>query len=202
MELFSGVRLATLRHNIDIYLRHTTELNTGYPLTFILMLQGATELLLDNDSSATSSATDHVLVNAYEPTVKDDDYMMAMLYVFQGSVYHAWGDYDRGLVLALKTGILSDKLLSHSANMPCIFYQGFAFYASAQKSSQIMERRRLKRQGMKRHDILKGWVKGGCCNVAHYVAMLDAELAVLNGTKKAVVEELYQKTIVLAARGG
>lgn len=203
VAFFSGVTLDTLRHNIGIYLRHTTELHTGYPLTFILILQLATELLFDTSANTRSSdSTEHVLVKEYGAMVKNDDYMMAMLHVFQGAVYYVWGQHDKGLALTLKTGILMDKLLSHSANMPGLYHQSVSLYASAQKSSKTLERRRWKRLALKRHKILRGWAKDGCCNVLHYVAALDAELAMLNGAKKDQVEKLYQKAIVVAARGG
>ena len=166
------------------------------------MLQKATELLFDSDTRTVGATTDHFLVKIYGDLVKHDDFMMAMLYVFQGAVYFAWGDHERGLALTLNTGILLDKLLSHSANMPSLFHQCFALYASSRKSSRVTGRRRLKRLGLKRHAILRRWAKDGCCNVVHYVAVLDAELAILNGATKEKVEDLYQKAVVLAARGG
>ena len=65
-----------------------------------------------------------------------------------------------------------------------------------------MKKLQLKNLARKRHKILLAWAKDGCCNVLHYVAILDAELAILNKRDVKEVEELYQTAIVQAARGG
>lgn len=196
------MRVDALREEIDIYVRHTSELNTGYPLTFILMIQRACNLLIDMDSRTQSLESGHTLVSEYEGIVKNDDYMMAMLNTFQGAVYYACSDFEKGSALAQKVGILLDKLLSHSANMPSIYHQCVALYATAQNTSKGSVRRKLKRLGIKRHGILKAWAKDSCINVVHYVAILDAELAALNGAKQKKVEGLYQKACMIATRGG
>jgi len=198
---FSGMRVDTLKSDTDIYVRHTSELNAGYPLHFLIMIQRACELIVSFDSRTGSLESAHTLVKELESHVKQDDYMMAMLNTFQGAIHYLCSDYEKGSALAQDVGILLDKLLSHSANMPSLYHQCFALYSSAQNAKGL-KRRKLKRLGLKRHKILKAWAKQSCVNVVHYVAILDAELAALKGVKKAKVEELYQKATMLATRGG
>lgn len=181
-------------------LQYTNDLNIGVPLKDILILQRCVEKLLETGSSITT--TEPSLLDEYEEMVRGEDFTLGLLYTFQGYVYYARGNYEACSALAQKTGIMLDKLLSYFANMPVLYHQAMCLYACAQKSSNILTRRKLKGLASKRHKILRGWAKDGCCNVVHYVAILDAELAILNGESADHVEDLYQKAIVLSARGG
>lgn len=165
-----------------------------------MILQRCVEMLRDPGSY--DDSLEQPLLNEFEASAKNEDFTLAMVYSFQGYIYYVNGDFERCSALAQETGILLDKLLSYFANMPVLFHQAISLYIAAQKTSKMMKRRRLKALAVKRHNILRGWAKDGCCNVLHYVAILDAESAIYNGGTIEQVEELYQKAIVLAARGG
>lgn len=199
-SFFSGTNLDKLQNHIKVSLQYTQDLNIGVPLKDILILQRCVDMLLDTAPNEKNTVLS--LVDEYEETVKSEPFTLAMLYVLQTYVYYACGDHEKSSVLARKTGILLDRLLSYFANMPVLYHQALSLYACAQKSSLVFERRKLKQLALKRHKILRGWAKDGCCNVVHYVAVLDAELAILNGGDIKRVENMYHKAIVLAARGG
>jgi hypothetical protein len=196
------MRLDILREDIDAYIRHTDDLKTNYPSNFMSMIQRGCSLLANSDSSVESIEAGHILVDEFADAVKDDGYLLAMAYVFQGAVYYACSDHEKGSALAQNAGILLGRLLSHSANMPSLYHQGLSLYASAGELPMGSKRRTLKRLGVKRHKILRSWAKDGCINVVHYVAILDAELAVLNRMTRKKVQELYKKAILLTDRGG
>ncbi|KAG7370637.1 AAA ATPase domain containing protein [Nitzschia inconspicua] len=193
------VHLPTLKSDIEVYMRQTIELDTGLPLNNAILLKRSVEMLLD-DSEQTEGRQS--LLDEARSLIGDDKFNSAMANVFQGQIYYATGEHQKGTNLAIKTGILLKKLLSASANMPSIFHQSFFLYVSAQDTKSWRTRRRFQSLAKKRHDILRKWAKDGCPNVVHYVAILDSELAILNGSDKKVVEDLYQKAIVLSARGG
>ncbi len=198
-SLFTGTCLEKLRQDIYTTIQHISDFNTGIPIKDILVLQRCVEMLY---CEYTSDITEHPLVSEYEATAKNEAFSIAMLHVMQGYIYYARGDYKKCSALAQQTGILLDKLLSYFANMPVLYHQGISLYVDAQNTSSIIKRAKLKGLAVKRHKILRSWAKDGCCNVVHYVAILDAELAILKREKKERVEELYQKAIVWAARGG
>ena len=199
-SLFTGTSLPKLQNDIKSACQCTNDLNTGMPLKDILMLQRCLEMLLD--PSTYDNSSEQPLVKQFEASAKNEDFALAMVYAFQGYIHYVNGDFESCSALAQATGILLDKLLSYFANMPVLFHQAISLYVHAQQTSSIMKRRRLKALAVKRHNILRGWAKDGCCNVLHYVAILDAEAAICNGGTIEQVEDLYQKAIVLAARGG
>ncbi|KAG7338014.1 AAA ATPase domain containing protein [Nitzschia inconspicua] len=193
------VHLPTLKSDIEVYMRQTIELDTGLPLNNAILLKRSVEILLDDSEQVEGRQS---LLDEARSLIGDDKFNGAMANVFQGQIYYATGEHQKGTALAIKTGILLKKLLSASANMPSIFHQSFSLYVSAQDTKSWRTRRRFRSLAKKRHDILRKWAKDGCPNVVHYVAILDSELAILNGLDKKVVEDLYQKAIVLSARGG
>ncbi|KAG7372864.1 phospholipid-translocating P-type ATPase, flippase [Nitzschia inconspicua] len=198
-SFIAKVHLPTLKSDIEVYIRKTTELDTGFPLNNAILVKRSIEILLD-DSGQTEGRQS--LLEETESSFVEDNFNTALAHVFQGQIYYATGDHQKGTALAIKTGILLKKLLSASANMPSIFHQCFSLYISAQTAETRRMRRRFRRLAKKRHGILRKWAQDGCPNVVHYVAILDSELAILNGSDKKVVEGLYQKAIVMAARGG
>ncbi|KAG7343726.1 AAA ATPase domain containing protein [Nitzschia inconspicua] len=195
-SFLAQAHLPTLKSEIDIYFRQTIELDTGIPLNNGIVIKRCVEILLD-DSEVRPS-----LLEEATSLVGGDKFNIAMAHVFQGQIYYALGDHQKGTALALKTGMLLKQLLSCSANMPSIYHQCFSFYISAQNAKNWRMRRRLQKLAKKRHNMLRKWSKDGCPNVVHYVAILDSELAILTGSNKKVVEDLYHRAIVLAARGG
>jgi len=93
--------------------------------------------------------------------------------------------------------------LSYFISMPSLHQQCLVLYASAQHCSNgRLRRSRRKHLSLQRHKILKSWAKGGCVNVVHYVAILDAELAILNNARREKVQGLYHKAITMSARAG
>ena len=190
--------MGPLLEDIETYYLQTEELHAaGYPLVILAMLRSCIYILTGVKPSGSESELD--IMKDFQ---ESDDFLVAMLNVFQGSIFYVFGDHRKNAALAEKSGILLDKLLSHSANMPSLYQQSLSLYISAQQTPKLMKRRRLKGLGMKRHKVLRKWASDGCCNVIHYVILLDAELSVLNREKKQKIQRLYQKAITLAVRGG
>ncbi|KAG7340230.1 hypothetical protein IV203_023773 [Nitzschia inconspicua] len=161
-SFISQGHLPTLKSDIEEYIRKTTELDTGLPLNNAILVKRSIEILLDETNQREGRQS---LLEETESSFGEDNFNIALAQVFQGQIYYATGDHQKGTALAIKTRILLKKMLSVSANMP-------------------------------------KWAQDGCPNVVHYVAILDSELAILNRSDKKVVEDLYQKAIVMAARGG
>ena len=64
-----------------------------------------------------------------------------------------------------------------------------------------MKKRKLKKRALKSVKILRGWAKKGNVNVVHYVHLVEAQLAALEG-KNNKAEEKYKSAIATATRNG
>ena len=58
----------------------------------------------------------------------------------------------------------------------------------------------MKKSAHKTIQIIRGWAKKGNVNVVHYLHILEAELAVLNGNNKA--KEEFNAAIATSSRNG
>lgn len=189
--------MGPLLADVEIYYLQTMELNdAGYPLVILAILRSCLQLLVGTKPGYIEGQRD-----IRKEFQEKDPFLVAMLGVFQGSIYYIFGDHAKGAALAQESGIPLDKLLSHSANMPGLYQQALSIYIAAQQKSNY-KRRRLRALAMKRHKILRKWAQDGCSNVAHYVVLLDAELSILKRERRDTTRRLYQKAISLAARGG
>ena len=75
--------------------------------------------------------------------------------------------------------------------------KGLSCYAMARTT----RKGKYKREAMAIHRHIKKWVAKGNPNVIHYNMLFDAEKEALCGRKKAAVE-MYEKVIIMSARGG
>lgn len=200
-RFFSQVRLDKIQEDIKIYLRRTSDFDEGQLVTTLLLTRRSIEILLNKDPMELETGS-HVLLEEFVDSLKEEEFDFALGNMHQGQVYYALGLHHRSTELALDSGIFLERMLSCSANMPSIYQQSFSLYVSAQQAKKWRKRRKYRRLAKKRHGILRLWAKDGCPNVIHYIAILDAENAILDRSDQNVVEVLYQKAIVLAARSG
>jgi hypothetical protein len=111
-----------------------------------------------------------------------------------------FGEHDKGTSLAL--GVTLDALVSkvsiaHPLRMVDTFTRGVCLFAMARKT----KRRKATRRAKEIRSLIKSWVNQGNPNVQHYLALLDAEMAALNG-KIQSAESHFQDAVISAARGG
>ncbi len=80
------------------------------------------------------------------------------------------------------------------------FLEALTYLKAAQLASGWMKRQ-MKKSAHKSIQILRGWAKNGNVNVVHYLYVLEAELAVLNGKNKKA-KERFNDAIVASSRNG
>mmetsp|Transcript_35089 Transcript_35089/g.59569 ORF Transcript_35089/g.59569 Transcript_35089/m.59569 type:complete len:329 (+) Transcript_35089:112-1098(+) len=71
----------------------------------------------------------------------------------------------------------------------------------AQGEPKYLKKRKWKKRALKPIRILRGWAKKGNVNIMHYVHLVEAELAFLDG-KCEEAEESYKSAISVASRNG
>ena len=81
------------------------------------------------------------------------------------------------------------------------FLEALIILKKAQNVKSFMKKRKLKKRALKSLKILRGWAKKGNVNVVHYVHLVEAQLAALEG-KNNKAEEKYKSAIATATRNG
>ena len=196
---FSGQRLPAIAEDVEVYIAQILHYSmSGSKLNSVALLRRCSLTLLNEEGGEQAIGRDVML----EGLDGLDNYASSLAHLFQGSLHYFFGQHEKGAALAEKTGIMLKNFLSLYASMPSLYQQCLCLYASAQHCNNVWQGRKRRRLGRQRHEILKGWAKDGCVNVVHYVAILDAELAILNKAPGEKVQYLYQKAIALSARGG
>lgn len=81
------------------------------------------------------------------------------------------------------------------------FLEALILLKRALSVKSFMKKRKLKKRALKPIKILRGWAKKGNMNVVHYVHLVEAQLAALEG-KNNKAEEKYKLAIASATRNG
>ena len=74
-------------------------------------------------------------------------------------------------------------------------------YLKASQSASGWKKRQMKKAALKTMKIIQGWAKKGNVNVVHYLYILEAELAVLNG-KSNKAKDKFKSAITTSSRNG
>lgn len=127
-----------------------------------------------------------------DPTIR------AIFYSLHSYLYFVFGEYEKGAKLAIESGDSYAKVApGHVWIMGETFARGMSLYAMA----RVSKKRIYRKQARKVHKTIKGWLKQGNPNVNHYVLLLNAESAALNGKLEAA-DGFYHAAIVSSSRIG
>jgi len=117
---------------------------------------------------------------------------------YKSVLYSFFGEHKLGAELAIAKG---NAFVKGSPGMVLgiadAFARGISLYSMARETKST----KYKKEATRPHKLLKSWLKKGNPNVQHHVAILDAELAALQG-KSTEASKLYRKGIVLSTRAG
>jgi hypothetical protein len=146
---------------------------------------------------------------------KDNPYLSSMLQVHRLLMRSFYGDhYESTVVERSSTTALDESSNTIPPGSPFIvlatFHQGLSFLAMARRrttgtttssTNNDKHNHRHKSEARKRLGTIRKWRTGGNPNVKHYEALLEAELANVDGRKKAA-NFWYINAVDLATRGG
>lgn len=117
------------------------------------------------------------------------------LQIFKSMMCSFFGDFEQGAKLALERGDVYEKKNGSPLAMTDTLHQGISLYAMARKTKE----KRYIKAAKKVKKKVAAWVKKGNVNAVHYVLLLEAEDAALEG-KSDDATKIYPKAIVSAAR--
>lgn len=123
-----------------------------------------------------------------------------------------FGAFKEGAELVLKYGDqILERLMGQTGCLYTVFYGGLCCYvasrlskSSSSANGEKKHRQQLLKKAKGYRQKLKSWVKKGCPNCHHMVALLDAEHLISMGKRKKEKEiiKAYQDSIAFAGRKG
>ena len=117
------------------------------------------------------------------------------LQIFKSMMCSFFGDFEQGAKLALERNDVYEKKNGSPLAMTDTLHQGISLYAMARKTKE----KRYIKAAKKVKKKVAVWVKKGNVNAVHYVLLLEAEDAALEG-KPNDAAKIYSKAIVSSAR--
>jgi len=110
-------------------------------------------------------------------------------------------EWEEAIRLLAQTGDLRKVFVAEFINIRFTFFEGLISIQAARAATTRREKRKWKKRAAKSTKIIRGLVKKGNPNVVHYLDLLEAELAVLDG-KNDKAEEKYKLAVTVSATNG
>lgn len=113
--------------------------------------------------------------------------------------FHEWED---AISLLAQTGDLRKVFVAEFINIRFTFFEGLISIQAARAATTRREKRKWKKRAAKSMKMIRGLVKKGNPNVVHYLHLLVAELAALDGKNDKLAEEKYKLALAVSATNG
>ena len=112
-----------------------------------------------------------------------------------------FGDFKSAFQLLAKAGDVSSGFFSTFTGARFTFLAALTYLKAAQ-SSEMKERRRWRKKGLKSLKLIRGWVKKGNVNLEHSLHLLEAEHAVAERKGSTYIDDRYKSAIETAIVNG
>ena len=110
-------------------------------------------------------------------------------------------EWEEAIRLLAQTGDLRKVFVAEFINIRFTFFEGIISIQAARAATTGRDKRKWKKRATKSMKIIHGLVKKGNPNVVHYLDLLEAELAALDG-KNDKAEEKYKLALAVSATNG
>lgn len=112
-----------------------------------------------------------------------------------------FSEWDKAIDILEEAGDVRAVLVALFIGVRFTFLEALVLIKAAHASKTWYKRWKWKKRALKSINIIRKWVKKGNVNVIHYLHLLEAELAVLNGNSH-VAEDSYKLAITVAEKNG
>ena len=112
-----------------------------------------------------------------------------------------FSEWDKAIDILEEAGDVRAVLVALFIGVRFTFLEALVLIKAAHASETWYKRWKWKRRALKSINIIRKWVKKGNVNVIHYLHLLEAELAVLNGNSN-VAENSCKLAITVAEKNG
>eukprot|EP00984_Skeletonema_dohrnii_P003657 scaffold1255_cov225-Skeletonema_dohrnii-CCMP3373.AAC.2 len=183
-ELEASIRVMTLLKHDDV------KLNTITLLATVKKLRGI-------DAEAGDKILDSMLASAAS---NGDSVLSATVNYMKLEVFVSYQEWKEAVDLVRKAGNVRLFLSGFFASVRYTFVEALTYLKAAQSASG-WKKRQMKKCALQTIQLIRGWAKNGNVNVVHYLFILDAELAVLDGKNKKA-KESFNAAITTSSRNG
>eukprot|EP00984_Skeletonema_dohrnii_P002037 scaffold682_cov105-Skeletonema_dohrnii-CCMP3373.AAC.7 len=193
---FTGRTLDSIQQELEASIHVLTQLKQDENELKITILLSSVKKLRGLDPEAGDKILDSILASAAETRNNLSAYVSAM----KLEVFVFFQQWKEAVDLVQKAGNVRLFLSSTFVVVRYTFLEALAYLKAAQSSSG-WKKRQMKKCAHKAMQLIRGWAKNGNVNVVHYLRILVAEFAVLNG-KKEKAKESFNAAISASSRNG
>ncbi|KAK1740394.1 putative AAA ATPase [Skeletonema marinoi] len=196
-RFFVGRALDSIQKELEASISVLTQLKQDENLLHCIGLLTTVKKLRGIDAEAGDKILDSMLATA---ALADDFTLSATVNVMKLEVFVFYQKWKEAVDLVRKAGNVRQFLTASFASVRYTFLEALTYLKAAQSASG-WKKRQMKKCAYKTLHLIRGWAKNGNVNVVHYLYILDAELAVLNGKNKKA-KERFNAAITISSRNG
>eukprot|EP00577_Skeletonema_sp_RCC1716_P014333 CAMPEP_0113417576 /NCGR_PEP_ID=MMETSP0013_2-20120614/25725_1 /TAXON_ID=2843 ORGANISM="Skeletonema costatum, Strain 1716" /NCGR_SAMPLE_ID=MMETSP0013_2 /ASSEMBLY_ACC=CAM_ASM_000158 /LENGTH=464 /DNA_ID=CAMNT_0000304711 /DNA_START=1 /DNA_END=1392 /DNA_ORIENTATION=- /assembly_acc=CAM_ASM_000158 len=194
---FTGRALDSIQKELEATIQVMTQLKQDAHKLQITTLLTTVKKLRGIDAEA----GDEILVSTLATAASNGDSLLsATVNLMKLEVFVFHQEWKKAIELVRKAGNIRLLLPSTFASVRYTFLEALTYLKSAQSASG-WKKRQMKKCAHKTIQQLQGWAKNGNVNVVHYLHILDAELAVLQGKNKKA-KKSFNAAIATSRRHG
>jgi len=193
---FTGRTLDSIQKELEATIRVMTQLKQEYTKLKIIILLTTVKKLRGLDADAGDEIMDSILASAAETRIN----LSANVNMMNLEVFVLFQEWREANELVRKADNIRLLLPSTFASVRYTFLEALTYLKSAQ-SAPGWKKRQMKKCAHKAMQLIRGWAKNGNVNVVHYLHILDAELAVLQGKNKKA-KKSFNAAIATSRRHG
>eukprot|EP00984_Skeletonema_dohrnii_P002153 scaffold737_cov74-Skeletonema_dohrnii-CCMP3373.AAC.1 len=146
-------------------------------------------------------ASDKILDSMLSTAASNDNVTLSSIVnLMKLEVFVFYQEWKEAIDLVRKAGNIRLFLASFFYSVRYTLLEALTYVKAAQSASG-WKKRQMKKCAHKTIHLIRGWSKNGNVNVVHYLYILDAELAVLNGKNKDA-KEGFNAAIATSSRNG
>ena len=193
---FTGRTLDSIQKELEAAANVMTQLKQDENELKITILLSSVKKLRGLDAEACDEMLDSILASAAETR----NNLSAYVSVMKLEVFVFFQQWQEAVDLVQKAGNVRLFLSSTFVVVRYTFLEALAYLKAAQSSSG-WKKRQMKKCAHNAMQLIRGWAKNGNVNVVHYLRILGAELAVLNG-KNEKAKKSFNAAIAASSRNG
>eukprot|EP00984_Skeletonema_dohrnii_P012657 scaffold5163_cov81-Skeletonema_dohrnii-CCMP3373.AAC.1 len=192
-----GRALDSIQKELDATINVMTHLKQDDKKLGIIAILTTVKKLRGIDAEAGDEILDSILATAAS---NGDFSLSSHINVMKLEVFIFFQDWKEAIDLVRKAGNVRLFLSATFASVRYTFLEALTYLKAAQSASG-WKKRQMKKCALQTIHLIRGWAKSGNVNVVHYLYILEAELAVLNGKNKKA-KESFNAAITTSSRNG
>jgi len=192
-----GRPLDSIQKELEASIPVLTQLKQEMSMSFVMIVLTTVKKLRGIDVEAGDKILESTLASAAST---ENQNLSSEVNLFKLEVFVLFQQWGKAIDLVQKAGNVRLILACLFNAVRFTFLETLTYLKVAQSTSG-WNKRQMKKSAHKTIQIIRGWAKKGNVNVVHYLYILEAEVAVLNG-KSEMAKEKFNAAIATSSRNG